>query len=284
MCCCRTMRCYFQKVQGKPIKACFFFFIVGQSRSLHQWQKSNCLCLSAMTKRKIIITWNYIVAVLLQHINDKPSSLSSISDISILTLIFFQIGCSVYLFFYISIQVVGSGSKVFQAVALYSVTFCAGAQQRQQPSVSAGKRQTESFCLRLGSCAGWLRTRQRRICCVGSVASLQLQQMHLFLQFYTVTVDSARHRWSGCALNKHARIHAELQALFLPRYPSHCYFETKSTVRFGSKEAGASWWSVPSDAPHRRDSVIWFFMEPKNSYGMELPTLTGLVLCIFRED
>lgn len=38
-----------------------------------------------------------------------------------------------------------------------------------------------------------------------------------------------RHRWRGCALNKHASVHAELLALLLRWYRSNCSFETKKT-------------------------------------------------------
>lgn len=93
---------------------------------------------------------------------------------------------------YISIQIKGRASKVFQAITLYSMTFSAGAWQ-QQHSVSAVKCQTE---LILYSC-GKMQTRLDRrlaLCppttCAseGSAASgasprYSHKQMQLFLRF-----------------------------------------------------------------------------------------------------
>lgn len=112
------------------------------------------------------------------------------------------------------------------------MTFSAGVLQPQRPSVSAVKCQTELISFQRGSSADLLRMRQWGICCVGSrVASLRSPADAFYA---VVTVTAARHRWSGCALNKHAGIHAELLALLLPWYPTHCYFGTKRTVTFAS--------------------------------------------------
>lgn len=98
---------------------------------------------------------------------------------------------------YISIQIEGRASKVFQAITLYSMTFSAGAWQ-QQHGVSAVKCQTE---LILYSC-GKMQTRLDRrlaLCppttcasegsaAFGSVASLQSRADAALPAFFTVSL------------------------------------------------------------------------------------------------